>query len=153
MKKYSLATKMFIQEVTEEAKKLKVVTRGLPIGALIRSFRQELGMSQKELAKRAGVPQSTISRVEQGRDTSLSTLQKILSALSCDLVIAPLLRNSLDTIRHEQARKVAEKQVRYMSGTMNLEDQQPDDRFIEELLNQEKKRLLDGPNYKLWEDK
>jgi transcriptional regulator with XRE-family HTH domain len=110
-------------------------------------------MSQRILAKRAGVPQSTVSRIEQGqRDVTLSTLQKILGAVSCDLVIAPLLQDSIDSIRRKQAKKVAEKQVMYLQGTMNLEDQQPDSRFIEELLKQEVERLLQGPSAKLWEE-
>ena len=110
-------------------------------------------MSQKALAKRAGVPQSTISRVEQEeRDVNLSTLNKILSAISCELVIVPLLQDSIEAIRCKQARKMAEKQLRYLQGTMNLEDQQPDSRFIAELIQQEQKRLLEGPGAKLWEE-
>jgi len=153
MKSFSPSEKLLIEEVTQYAKKTKIATRGLTIGALIRSIRTQLGMSQKELAKRAGVPQSTVSRIEQEqRDVSLSTLHKILSAISCDLVIAPLLQDSIDAIRHKQARKTAVKHVRYLKGTMNLENQQPDSRFIEVLLKQEEEHLLQGPNAKLWVD-
>ena len=134
-------------------KKQELPVRGLTIGALIKSIRVQLGMSQKALAKRAGVPQSTISRIEQEeRDANLSTLNKILGAISCDLVIVPLLEDSIDNIRRKQARKMAEKQVRYLKGTMNLEDQQPDPRFIAELIKQEEERLLQGPNFKLWDE-
>ena len=35
---------------------------------------------------------------------------------------------------------------------MNLEDQQPDPRFIEELVKQEEERLLHELNTKLWEE-
>jgi len=35
---------------------------------------------------------------------------------------------------------------------MNLEDQQPDSRFIAELIKQEEERLLQGPNSKLWDE-
>ncbi len=134
-------------------KKTRVAVRGLTIGALIKSIRVQLGMSQKALAKRAGVPQSTISRIEQEeRDANLSTLNKILGAISCDIVIVPLLQDSIDAIRRKQARKMAEKQVSYLKGTMNLEDQQPDSRFIAELIKQEEERLLQGPNSKLWDE-
>jgi hypothetical protein len=83
---------------------------------------------------------------------TLSTLNKILNAISCDLVIVPLLRDSIDVTRRKQARKIAEKQVRYLKGTMNLEDQQPDARFMEELIKQEEEHLLQDPSAKLWEE-
>ncbi len=153
MKSYSPSEKLLIEEIMQAAQKARVATRGLTIGALIKSVRVQLGMSQKALAKRAGVPQSTISRIEQEeRDANLSTLNKILSAISCDLVIIPLLQDSIDAIRRKQARKMAEKQVRYLKGTMNLEDQQPDSRFIVELIKQEEEHLLKGPNSKLWDE-
>ncbi|MFA6915453.1 MAG: helix-turn-helix domain-containing protein [Parachlamydiales bacterium] len=153
MKSYSASEKLLIEEIMQAAQKTKVAVRGLTIGALIKSIRIQLGMSQKALAKRAGVPQSTISRIEQGeRDANLSTLNKILGAISCDLVIVPLLQDSVGAIRRKQARKMAEKQVRYLKGTMNLEDQQPDSRFIAELIKQEEEGLLQGPNSKLWDE-
>lgn len=153
MKSYSPSEKLLIEEIMQAAQKTRVAVRGLAIGALIKSIRVQLGMSQKTLAKRAGVPQSTISRIEQEeREANLSTLNKILGAISCDLVIVPLLQDSIDAIRRKQARKMAEKQVRYLEGTMNLEDQQPDSRFIAELIKQEEERLLQGPNSKLWDE-
>lgn len=151
MKQPSPSEKLFIDEVMFAAHKLQTALKGLSIGTLIRSIRIQLGMSQNALAKRAGVPQSTVSRIEQSKsDLTKSTLKKILAALSCDLVIAPLLQNSIDCLRRNQARKVAEKQISYLKGTMNMEEQQPDSRFIEELLKQEEERLLQGPNAKLW---
>ena len=153
MKSFSPSGKLLIEEIMQAAQKTRVAVRGLTIGALIKSIRVQLGMSQKALAKRAGVPQSTISRIEQDvRDANLSTLNKILSAISCDLVIVPLLQDSIDAIQRKQAKKKAEKQVRYLKGTMNLEDQQPDSRFIAELIKQEEERLLQGPNSKLWDE-
>ena len=151
MKQHSPSEKLFIEEVMLAAQKLQTAIKGLSIGTLIRSIRTQLGMSQNALAKRAGVPQSTVSRIEQGQsDLTKSTLKKILEALSCDLVIVPLLQNTIDCIRRNQARKVVEKQISYLKGTMNMEEQQPDSRFIEELLKQEEERLLQGPNVKLW---
>ena len=153
MKSFFPSEKLLIEEIMQAAQKTRVTVRGLTIGALIKSIRVQLGMSQKALAKRAGVPQSTISRIEQEeRDANLSTLNKILGAISCDLVIVPLLQDSIDTIRRKQARKMAEKQVGYLKGTMNLEGQQPDPRFITELIKQEEERLLQGPNSKLWDE-
>lgn len=153
MKPLSPSEKLLIEEVSGAAQNLKVAVRGLAIGELIKLIRTQLGMSQAFLAQRAGVPQSTVSRIEKGQhDLSLSTLQKILIALSCDLVMAPVLQEPIEIMRRKQAKKVAQKRVRYLKGTMNMEEQQPDDRFIEELLKQEENQLLQGPNAKLWEE-
>lgn len=151
MKSLSPSEKLLIEQISQAAQNLQAAVRGLAIGELIKLIRIQLGMSQASLARRAGIPQSTVSRVEKGqRDLSLSTLQKILIALSCDLVIAPVLQDSIENIRRKQAKKVAQKRVRYLKGTMNMEEQQPDDRFIEELLKQEEDQLLQGPNVRLW---
>jgi len=151
MKRRSPSEVLFLEEVRFAARNLQIAARGLAIGALIKSIRGQLGMSQKALAKRAGVPQSTVSRIEQGqRDMSMSTLLKIMKAISCDLVIAPLLLDSVENIRRKQAKKIAKKRMNYLKGTMNLESQQPDTRFIEELLKQEEESLLRGSNAILW---
>ena len=153
MKSYSPSGKLLIEEIMQAAQKTKNAVKGLTIGALIKSIRVQMGMSQKVLAGRAGVPQSTISRIEKEKsDANLSTLIKILGAISCDLVIVPLLQDSIDAIRRKQAKKMAEMQVRYLKGTMNLEGQQPDSRFIAELIKQEEERLLQGSNSKLWDE-
>jgi transcriptional regulator with XRE-family HTH domain len=153
MKYHPPSEKLFIEEVMQAVQKARIAARGLSIGALVKTVRMQLGMSQRALAQRAGVPQSTISRIEkEDRDSNLATLNKILAAISCDLVIVPLLQDSIESIRRKQARKVAEKQVRYLKGTMNLEDQQPDAKFIGELIKQEEERLLQGPNSKLWDE-
>lgn len=153
MKSCPTSETLLIEEVTQSARQTKKAARDIPIGSLIKSIRLQLGMSQKALAKRAGIPQSTISRIEQSeRDANLSTLRKILEALSCDLLIVPLLQDSIEAIRRKQARKMAEKQVRYLKGTMNLEDQQPDSRFVGVLIKQEEERFLQGPKSKLWDE-
>lgn len=152
-KRRSSSERILIEEITQAALKLKAASRGLTIGAMIKLIRSQLGMSQMTLAKRAGVPQSTVTRIESGKsEPNLSTLHKILGAISCNLLIAPLLENPIETIRRFQARKVAEKHIEYLKGTMNLEDQQPDPLFINELLKQEEEQLLQGPDTKLWED-
>ena len=54
----------------------------LDIGARLRSVRERAGLSQRELAKRAGVTNSTISLIEQeAHAPSLASLHRILSAV------------------------------------------------------------------------
>ncbi|MCS7113678.1 MAG: CBS domain-containing protein [Nitrososphaerota archaeon] len=55
----------------------------IPTGESIRRLRKRAGLTQKDLAERAGVSQSLISRIERGSvDPKLSTLQSILNVLS-----------------------------------------------------------------------
>ncbi|MET1102108.1 MAG: CBS domain-containing protein [Pyrodictiaceae archaeon] len=54
----------------------------IPSPSYIKSLRLRAGLSQRELARRAGVSQSLIARLEKGQvNIRLSTLQKILEAL------------------------------------------------------------------------
>ena len=58
----------------------------LEIGLRLRLIRELFGFSQRELAKRAGVTNSSISMVEQGLvSPSLQSLSKMLAALPVDL--------------------------------------------------------------------
>ncbi len=45
------------------------------------SVRRAKGWSQAELAKRAGMPQSQISRIERNSNTTVRSLKRIASAL------------------------------------------------------------------------
>jgi transcriptional regulator with XRE-family HTH domain len=57
-------------------------------GALIRQARRDAGMSQVELAARAGVTQSVVSTHESGhRQPSLPTLAALIQADGYELVI------------------------------------------------------------------
>lgn len=59
------------------------------VALLIRKVRQNLGLTQGELAKRIGTTQSVISRLEDAdyEGHSLSILQRIASALKRRIVI------------------------------------------------------------------
>ena len=54
--------------------------------AFLKLARLEAGLSQRELAERAGVSQSEIARIESGqREPSIPTLQKILAGAGKEL--------------------------------------------------------------------
>lgn len=153
MKKPLKSEKLILDEISEAAHKLKISSRGLSIGKMIAMIRNQLGMSQKVLARMAKVPQSTISRIEGStREPNLSTIEKILTALSCDVIIVPLLTESIDAMRRKQARRVAENNIRYLQGTMSLEEQEPDQRLLQELIKDEEEKLLRSPGSRLWQD-
>jgi len=65
-----------------------VVSEAVTAGALLRQARKEAGMSQQELAARAGVTQSVISAYESGhRQPAIPTLAALVDATGNKLVI------------------------------------------------------------------
>jgi len=59
----------------------------LDVGARLKNIRKLKGLSQRELAKRAGVTNSTISMIEKNSvSPSVSSLKKVLSGIPMSLV-------------------------------------------------------------------
>lgn len=50
--------------------------------------REAAGLTQRELAELASVPQSTVARIERGNNTSFDTLSKIANALGKKLQVS-----------------------------------------------------------------
>lgn len=53
----------------------------------IKKERENYGWTQKELAQKAGLPQSTIARIENGSNTSMDTISKIANAFGKKVVL------------------------------------------------------------------
>lgn len=53
-------------------------------GKAIAAKRRMLGLSQRELAKKAGISNGTISRIESGERTDPDTIRKLSSVLGID---------------------------------------------------------------------
>lgn len=55
---------------------------------MLRTARRRAGLSQRELARRAGVPQPTVSRIERGRvSPSVATLAPLIEACGMELEV------------------------------------------------------------------
>jgi len=151
MKKAKKSEKILVKQIESSALSLAKNQRGLSIGQLIALIRGQLLMSQRALAKRAGVPQATISKIESGRQKpTIPTLNRILDALECDLLVTAVPRFGVEETRHRQAVKKAEKRIEYLEGTMSLEKQTPDQSLLKELVEEETKKLLDSSGKGLW---
>jgi transcriptional regulator with XRE-family HTH domain len=75
--------------------------RAANLGAsLIREARERAGLTQQDLATRAGVPQSTVSVYERGiRIPTLPTLERLLRA-ACFSIEAKLVPGGPDAVRN-----------------------------------------------------
>jgi transcriptional regulator with XRE-family HTH domain len=84
-----------------------------PVGARVRSLREAMDLSLRDLAERSGVSAPMLSQVERG-DTSptLAVAQKIAAGL--DLTLSQLLR--LDEDRHVVVVRAADRRTRRRRG-------------------------------------
>lgn len=70
---------------------------GMDAVQLLRDARRRAGLSQRELAVRAGVSQPAVARLESGRHSpSLATLERLLSACGERLVLGSVPVDDLD---------------------------------------------------------
>ena len=83
------------------------------IGATIRSYRLQKGMSQGDIEKRTGLLRCYLSRVENGHTVpSLETLQKIAYAL--DLQLAQFFSD--DAVSRElSSLRLSEDEIRFLT--------------------------------------
>ena len=73
----------------EERRNMEEIEELSSTGSSIIRRRQELGISQRTLAERCGIPQSSIARIETLKTTpKLDTLIKLLQALDLKLQVA-----------------------------------------------------------------
>lgn len=69
------------------AKEYQEASQALELGIEIALRREELGLTQKELANRTAIKQPMIARIEKGQIPTLPTLQKIAQALNSSITI------------------------------------------------------------------
>lgn len=104
----------------------------------IKVIREALGMSASQLAKRVGIDQSRISRIENNEaagDLKLSSMNKIAEGLGMKFIYAFIPHQSLEEMVRDRARKIARQQIAQVNKTMRLEDQ--------ELSTEEKAKAFD----------
>src|SRR5262245_11910298 len=86
--------------------------RGHPRVGWLRATRQALGMSQAQLAARAGLSRATVQKLELAeadRRITLASFERLASALGCELALALRpIGGSLDAVRERAAMAKAE---------------------------------------------
>jgi HTH-type transcriptional regulator / antitoxin HipB len=70
----------------------------LQLGNSIRERRRTLGLTQEQLAKKAGVRQRTISDIESAGAVRIDTLLRTIGALDLELMIRPRTKGSASDI-------------------------------------------------------
>ena len=127
-----------------------------PVKGWLRSIREALGMSGKQLGERIGVSQPRVVQMEKDELSgalTLKTLRQVAEAMDCMLVYALVPRTSLEETMRHQAIKVAEQRLSRTSHSMLLEDQQVSNDELKKMLNAKVKDLVREMPKDLWSDK
>jgi predicted DNA-binding mobile mystery protein A len=125
-----------------------------PIGGWLKGIRTALGMTAKQLGRRIGVSQATVSEAElaesEGRIT-LKTLRKMADGMDSELVYALVPRAALDAIVHNNANRAARRMVGEVSQGMALEGQSTDDSARAAQVDSLRERLIAQGSSQIWD--
>lgn len=119
-----------------------------------KTMRQALGISVRQMARRAGLPRTSITSAEEGEakgTVQLDTLRGLAEALDCDLVYALVPRTSLADMLMAQAERRAAGLVRGVSDSMELESQGVDSSATERQIRELAEELLRDRGRDFWD--
>lgn len=123
----------------------------VPRTGWVREIRTALGLSQSQLAKRAGVSRATVQQMERAeaqRRITLASLDKLAAAMDCQVSLAILPKGgTLDDVRRRQATTKAEV-ILHERTKDNKHPPRPAD--LERRKQQLVTRLLRGSRRRLW---
>ncbi len=126
----------------------------VPQQGWIKTIRDALGLSAKQLAKKTGMDQPRISRLErtekQGNMT-LATLQKIAQGLNMKFVYGFVPEESLEAMVKVQAKHIALNRLKRLNDTMRLEKQGLSDPEQEQALQDMIDKILVDPPKDFWD--
>ena len=97
-----------------------------PNAGWVRTIREALGMSQRQLAERMGVSKTTVNSAErnEARGTiRLNSLEALAEGLDCELLYALVPRRTLQSTLASRAAELAGRLVGRVSSSMELEEQ------------------------------
>ena len=119
----------------------------------VRAIRDALGMSSPELARRMGVTQSSVAKIERSEanaSVKLESLQRVADALDCDLVYFLVPREELGDMVQKRARAKAVQVLGPVAHHSRLEEQTVTDADRDAQLDEIAVRFIDVRG--LWTD-
>ncbi|MEK6206444.1 MAG: helix-turn-helix transcriptional regulator [Chloroflexota bacterium] len=80
----------------------------MKVNTLVRTARRRKGLTQRELALRAGIPQPMISSIERGlQDPRYSTLERILAAVDQEINVIERAGRGVDRTQFIESLRLA----------------------------------------------
>lgn len=147
--------KLQLIQLSERFKSLKVIPdwfRSLGTWySQIKNIREALGMTQKQLAKRAKTTQQSIARLEKNEvNPTLDTLIKVSNALDCELVVNFIPKKNIMKNVEERAEEKARKIVEQTTANSAMELQKPSTKAIKLNISELKEDLIKNKRDLLW---
>ena len=105
---------------------LAKVAPQVPSRGWIKTVREAIGMSFRQIGQRLALTQQSVAELEHGEQTgsiSLKNLTRMAEAMQCRLVYAFVPNESFESLVRQQAERVAEQIVQRVETSMSLEDQ------------------------------
>jgi predicted DNA-binding mobile mystery protein A len=150
--KYKKLAREQLDKTLRQFRPLKTLT--MPDKGWIRAIRDALGMTGKQLARRMGVNNQRVARIEHDErpgNVTINTLRNAAEALDCVFVYCLVPKDSLEHIIRRRAKILAHKLMEQSSQTMMLEKQELDltekskslDALTDDIVNSMPKSLWD----------
>ena len=141
---------MQIRALDKKTSSLSDVRNIVPKGASwINTVREAIGMTALQLAKRLGVTQPRIAKMEMNEENlKLCTMKKVAEAMDCDFVYYFKPKTTFQDIVQNQARKKAEEILLGVNLNMALENQ---DIQTKEAIDDMTFDFINGNTKRIWD--
>ena len=147
--------KLVREQVDKSLSQLKSLKRyKTPPFGWIRSIREALGMSGRQLAERLGVSKQSVSRLEQDEivgSITIKTLRNVAEKLDCVFVYGFVPKTSLENTVRARAEKISRERMDRVNQTMALEKQRIREENLESLIMEDVERMMDEMPRNLWD--
>ncbi len=114
----------------------------------MRTRQKEMQLPYEIIANKSGLGIATVKRFFLGGNSSMMTVEKIAEVLKCDVTI--LVTKSAYDLLEEQIECKALKVVGCVMKTSALEQQRPDNRAYENMLQKAKDSIRKMPKSQIW---
>jgi len=128
--------------------------RTVPHVGWVKTIREALGMSIRQLAKRTELSKTSIASAESNEakgSIKLDSLQRLAHGLDCELVYALVPRESLRYTLKKQVERKAEILVGSVSDSMDLEAQGVSDKERQRQLEEIADEILNNRGRGFWD--
>ena len=141
---------ILIRSLDKKLSSLKSLVPVIPVHqSWIKTMREALGMTARQLATRIGVTQSRIAYMEQNEENlKISTLEKVAQGMNCTFVPLFIPNESLESMLKKQAEIKAKEMLQTVNQNMALENQLS---LSDEILSDLTEELLSKNLKKLWD--
>lgn len=149
-------TNTITYQISQKVEKIRgFAQEPMPAGGWLCAIRTALGMTLKQLSRRAGKNYQAIQQIEKGElngTTTLKTMQDVAQAMNCQFVYALIPNKPIEEMIDAQATRKTEALMKDVAHTMLLEDQALDESEIKTVIHMVKENLQETHRSSIWDE-